>query len=388
MVHSEQRIPELDGLRGTAVLMVLIWHFVGCMVDPGGSWIEAALYSGTIFGRTGVDLFFVLSGFLIIGILIDNRAADNLFPSFYGRRIARIFPAYFLLIVVYWLCYAATGPTAAFNAAHGLLIHAGAQVLFAYNWLMAIDNGPVSRGFSVTWSVAIEEQFYLVAPLVVWLTPRSRLWKVLLGGALFAVLSRAAMFIALPSHALAPYVLPFSRIDCLCAGGLLALAWRNDVAFGYLKKIAPGALAILSALAFFMVYCIVTGDLNSHMYFWGHSLLSAFYFFVLLFVLTRRPAIFRSPSLTFLGTISYGLYLFHPLMISLFFQAAGRPERVASLVDAGLALGALVASIAFCATSYFFLEKPIRRLGRRLSYDHRSGDRPLIGAIDGAATIR
>ncbi|MGX9393853.1 acyltransferase family protein [Nitrobacteraceae bacterium UC4446_H13] len=372
MAQSDQRIKELDGIRGVAVLMVLVWHFVGCMTVPANGGLDFALYATTIFGRTGVDLFFVLSGFLIIGILVDNREAANFFRAFYIRRIARIFPAYFLLIVVYWVCVVAIGPSPAFNASYGLAIHLGAQVTFLYNWLMAIANGAVSSGFSVTWSIAIEEQFYLIAPLCIWLTPRKHLIKLLLGGAALAIGLRAAFYAIGPKYSLAPYILPFTRMDCLCAGGLLALAWRTPAAFAIIKKIAPATLAILSMLVVLLVFCITTGNTSAHMYYWGHTTLSAFYFFVLLLVLVCPPRQLRNPILTSVGSISYGLYLFHPLFISLIFQVADRPERVSRFSDALLAFGALISSIIFCIVIYFVLERPIRRLGHKISYESPS----------------
>jgi len=176
------------------------------MTVPGNGGLDFALYATTIFGRTGVDLFFVLSGFLIIGILIDNLESDNFFRTFYIRRIARIFPAYFLLIAVYWICVAAIGPSPAFNTSYGLAIHLGAQITFLYNWLMAIANGAVSSGFSVTWSVAVEEQFYLIVPLCIWITPRKHLAKLLVGGATIAIIARAALYAIGPKYSLAPYV--------------------------------------------------------------------------------------------------------------------------------------------------------------------------------------
>ncbi len=368
-MQSDQRIRELDGLRGVAVLMVLAWHFIGCMTNPTLGGVNFAIHAATIFGRTGVDLFFVLSGFLIIGILIDNRESGNLFSVFYTRRIARIFPAYFLLIAIYWTCVVAIGPSPAFNAAHGVLAHLGAQIGFAYNLLMAIDNGPVSRGFAVTWSIGIEEQFYLVAPLCIWLTPKRHLLKLLIGAAVFAIISRAGIYAAFPAHDLAPYVLPFTRLDCLCAGGILAIVWRDQSVFLKIQKVAPTAMSVLSLLVLFMVYKNVTGDLSANMYYWGHTVLSAFYFFVVLSVIAWRPALLRIPFLRATGTISYGLYLFHPLFISLFFQVAGRPERVESLTDALLAADALIAAVLFCVASYALIERPIRRLGHVVVYD-------------------
>jgi peptidoglycan/LPS O-acetylase OafA/YrhL len=208
---------------------------------------------------------------------------------------------------------------------------------------------------------------------VIWLTPTHLLRRVLICGVAIAIVSRATLFILLPQFNLAPYILPFTRADCLCAGGLLATIWRDPPMLQKLKAIAASVTMALVAPAVVMVYCIVNFDLNRHMYFWGHSLLSAFYFFVVLTVITRRPAILRQPILRGAGSISYALYLFHPLFISLFFILFRRPEAIRSWTDFFVAAGALLASIAFCVLSYCYYETPIRRLGHRKQYGPAPG---------------
>ena len=98
MAITDKRIPELDGLRGIAILLVLIWHFTGMLADPGQGAIQYLAWHFLIIGQSGVDLFFVLSGFLIVGILIDNRDSPNYFKTFYARRMLRILPAYLILV--------------------------------------------------------------------------------------------------------------------------------------------------------------------------------------------------------------------------------------------------------------------------------------------------
>jgi peptidoglycan/LPS O-acetylase OafA/YrhL len=243
---------------------------------------------------------------------------------------------------------------------------------------MAVDNGPVAHGFTVTWSIGIEEQFYLVAPLCIWLTPKRHLLKLLIGAAISAVIFRVVVYIAFPSHNLAPYILPFTRLDCLCAGGMLAVMWRDQTTFQKLRKVAPNVMVILSLLVAFMVYKNITGDLFATMYYWGHTLLSVFYFFVVLSVISWRPSIFRMSFLRAAGTISYGLYLFHPLFISLLFQLAGRPERVESFADALLAVSALLIAVSFCATIYILVERPIRQFGHSVTYSKPSHIRQVM----------
>jgi peptidoglycan/LPS O-acetylase OafA/YrhL len=160
---SGLRIEEFDGLRGLAVSMVLIWHFVGCMIDQSlGSWAKV-VFDITIFGRTGVDLFFVLSGFLITGIVLDRSSdAKSFFQSFYIRRVLRIVPSYMVLVSVYWLIVAAGKNNYAFNTETPIMDH----LTFTQNWWMSSNEKWGPAAISVTWSVAIEEQFYLFFPII------------------------------------------------------------------------------------------------------------------------------------------------------------------------------------------------------------------------------
>jgi peptidoglycan/LPS O-acetylase OafA/YrhL len=103
MAISDRRLAELDGLRGIAIMLVLVWHFTGMLVDPGQGDIQYLTWRFLIFGRSGVDLFFVLSGFLIIGILVDNRDSSDYFKTFYLRRALRILPPYLILVTGFWL---------------------------------------------------------------------------------------------------------------------------------------------------------------------------------------------------------------------------------------------------------------------------------------------
>jgi peptidoglycan/LPS O-acetylase OafA/YrhL len=202
MLKSDRYIPELDGLRGIAVVMVLVWHFVG--LPSAGTGVDV-LRQITIFGRTGVDLFFVLSGFLITGIIVDHRSSVNLLPAFYSRRALRILPPYVVLIAFFWLTFVLAGPTKAASADIApVWQQVLAQVTFSWNWLMAVYDGPVAAGFTVTWSVAIEEWFYLVFPIVVILTPPRKLLAILILVAAMSATARAATHAMYPSAKLAP----------------------------------------------------------------------------------------------------------------------------------------------------------------------------------------
>src|SRR5690349_12505895 len=212
---EETRIMELDGLRAVAVLLVLVWHYFG-VPDGRDYWLWKALH----VGRFGVDLFFVLSGYLITNILLKNRNSPTYFSSFYGRRALRIWPIYYVMCAaafVGWL-FRLSPTLFDTNGVAGWTYLLGLQniaIAFAQN------NGVYWLGG--TWSLAIEEQFYLLFPLLVWKVPPERLLGILLVPIIVGPIGR---LIDSPLHdAYGWYVLPQFRADSLAIGALVAW-WR------------------------------------------------------------------------------------------------------------------------------------------------------------------
>jgi peptidoglycan/LPS O-acetylase OafA/YrhL len=373
MKTNENRIVEIDGLRGLAVALVLVWHFTGSMAG-GNEALANSVRLLTVFGRTGVDLFFVLSGFLIIGILMDQRNAGNLFPVFYLRRFLRIWPPYLCLMAVYWLCNAMLGESEAFNVRHGFWVQFLAQITFNYNTLMAIADGGISRGFSVVWSVNIEEWFYIVFPILLVSVPVKYLPRVLLGIGVTSALARAGVHIARPDLWQAPYVLMPLRLDGLCAGGLVAAAVRNERATAWVRSNASHcARAVLSLSAISVIGVVLSfhqGALDGQMYLWGHLLLTVTYAAILAFILIARPRLtfLKSPVLGLFGRYSYTMYLIHPLCISLLFVLAGRREIINDWASFGLAVSAFICASAYSVASYHLMEEPLVRFGHQFKY--------------------
>lgn len=368
---SSKRIIALDGLRGIAVIMVLIWHLLGSTLG-GRSEFGDYVYSFTIFGRTGVDLFFVLSGFLIIGILLDKRDSENLFRVFYLRRVLRIFPPYLILILVYWSCYLLLGETDAFNTRYGFWTQLGSQLSFTWNLLMARFDEGIARGFSVTWSVAIEEHFYLVFPFLLFLTPRRHIWKLLLSIAIFSATLRGAFFLWKPEYSLFPYIVTPLRLDGLCYGGLVAVACRRPGTREWLAEHRNAIMLMSLALAVPIPFVIsaIQSNLLENMYLWGHTYLGLTYAIMVAAIILNndRFRILESPALTFFGKISYSLYLFHPLFLSLFFVLTGRQEAIYTWIDAAIVLSSFVATLGFCMVLYRFVETPARSYGHNQGY--------------------
>lgn len=215
---KQPHVPELDGVRGIAVLLVILVHF-GDYVPTQRIAIADLLRAGFDFGWVGVDLFFVLSGFLITGILLDAKGSPNYFRSFYMRRVLRILPLYYLSVACFfWFFRPANVP-------------ASEQVwywTYLANWRIAYDPDSVVA-LSHFWSLAIEEQFYLVWPLLVFLVSESALLWVCLG-LIFVPLALRNLSVFQTLHALYYqflYALTPFRVDSLAFGALAAVMVRR-----------------------------------------------------------------------------------------------------------------------------------------------------------------
>lgn len=367
---SATRIPELDGLRGIAVGIVLVWHFVGAMMDPSlGAWTKA-IYHTTILGRTGVDLFFVLSGFLITGIILDRKlSAFHFLKSFYIRRVLRIVPSYALLMLVFWLVVLAGVNNSTFNSQTPWWHH----ITFTQNLWMAEYERWGPGAVSVTWSVAIEEQFYMVFPVLALLTPRRLLPGLLVCIAVFSCFFRALAFVQFNS-VYTMYVHTISRLDGLAMGGLIAYFWRSPAFDPWMTShsIAFRRWYIGMCAGIPLLFIGLADNLARNMATWGHTYLTLLYGTCLIFILRSlgSPSVAwcRNRSLGKLGSISYTVYLFHPLILSTVFLLARRPERLSNLGDALLAIAALLLTLFWSSISLRWLEKPLTRFGRLWRY--------------------
>src|SRR5579871_5502624 len=214
------RIAPLDGLRGIAVLMVVAFHFINNTYSvPGAKQtniVEKILIKVTYFGWSGVDLFFVLSGFLIGTILFKNSGSAHFFRTFYVRRAVRIIPVYFLLLFVFLLLVASP------------IYDVGAYIfqkplpvfpyfLFLQNFLMSNANHFGPEALTPTWSLAVEEQFYLIIPLVIFFVPRRFLKYIIAACLLGAPICRM-----LAHNWYEKYTALYCRIDSPMMGILLA----------------------------------------------------------------------------------------------------------------------------------------------------------------------
>lgn len=319
---SSVHIPALDGLRGVAILAVLL--FKSCEGFEPATWGGKLL--GQIFGCgwAGVDLFFVLSGFLITGILLDTKGLPHYFRNFYARRTLRVFPLYYGVLFVSFVLLARWIPTndpAAARIVHsqGWLWGYCTNLAFLVKRTVFFDAGWLR--FNHFWSLAIEEQFYLVWPLLIFLLSRRNLnvacWM-LVGGALCL---RAGMFFAHQPRGAMFYPTP-CRTDSLAMGALLAIAVRSAIGAGGLQTIAKRA-AIVSGLVLIAVWIwrgkLDVNDITTLTV--GFTVLAIFAASILVIALNPSPShpwvkLMENQSLRLLGKYSYAMYVLHMLVIT------------------------------------------------------------------------
>jgi peptidoglycan/LPS O-acetylase OafA/YrhL len=367
-------LPVLDGVRGLAVLMVLLFHFIGQM-QPTNS-VEHTIVAVTKYGGLGVELFFILSGFLITGILYDARNDPHYFRNFYMRRVLRIFPLYFgVLALVFFaapLIPLLRGPTLDYLADRQ-----------AWAWLYGVNIYLAKHGewsFSYLnhfWSLSVEEHFYLVWPLVVFLLARrpGALIALSLATSLGAMLGRLVGLLIGLSWSTTVVLTPF-QMDGLALGAFLAVTVRQPGGLGWLVRALPRAVIIVSGLL--MVTYIWTRLVSRQELELVGTVRAPLLLILLACLLVwtliapKQSAIsrfFRSRSMVFLGTYSYGLYVYHHFIS--YYLTTNRTElelaRWLGSHGAAVTLQATLgasASLAVAYLSYELFEKRFLRLKR------------------------
>ena len=372
-------------MRGLAILLVMLFHSV--TFDPW-TFVDRVAVKGIGFTWVGVDLFFALSGFLITGILFDSKGRSRYFSVFYARRALRIFPLYFAYLVglaVYsWFIAANSEMSAVFRSSAGWYWSYGVNVLLALrgNWDIPSFH---------LWSLAVEEQFYLIWPLVVWSCGRTRLMQISAAAVVISLLLRIA-FRVMGVGPIAAYVLLPTRMDVLLMGGLVALALRAPEAptprmVAFLKQVSVLGTALTLGAIILDKSTKSSGWAMQTLGFTGVGLLSSSLIFHCVTdgrrTLIRR--LMESRWLRALGKYSYALYMFHLAAISavtsVFPKIDSLPTIGGFLLPWALVRGACDTALALVLAllSWKFLERPALALKERIQYGGRAsiGGRPV-----------
>ena len=355
------------------------------------AFLAVFLYHVRLFpaGYLGVQAFFVLSGFLLTPILIDMRSqlpAGKYFLHFYGRRGLRIFPLYYayLAVISAVAALALASELEAFRRFNEQVVYG---LTYTYNFFHASRDFRHTPLLTHFWSLAVEEQFYLVWPFLLFFVPNARLKAVLL--ALIAAgpilrLAEAAVVTG-ELHALfyrrldlVLYVLPFSHIDAFATGGFLALYGRTPsrgLMAGYAvalvvvgmaaERLTTGSNSMALGYGPFMA--------DSMKYVWGYTCVNLLFGWLLLMLKDRAlvPALTEHPALVYLGRISYGLYVFHFGVIWLVSGMTITGDDLSgfylwpTMWRAIYAAGMLAVTIVISMASYTWLEAPCLRLKDR-----------------------
>jgi peptidoglycan/LPS O-acetylase OafA/YrhL len=338
-----QKLPQLDGVRGVAILLV-IFH------NAGEKFPALHLQGFFANGWMGVDLFFVLSGFLITGILIDTKRSDGYLKNFYARRFLRIWPLYYSLLFFMFVVL----PFLSRSQGQAVFEKSSpwwAYPLFLQNFLISPVSTAAAGSLGVTWSLAIEEQFYLVWPWVVRFCTYAQLRRT----AVAVICLSPALRFYLSRHHVDLYTNVFCRLDGLMAGAFLALVVRTDNFLpSKFLKLAWISLLIAVPLAFFIEALDARWVVFSL-----SAVASAAFVYLSLFSIQKWLRVgLMNRFMVYTGTISYGLYLLHKFSFGM--VQALRLDRYPFLVVPVI----LLTSYALATLSWHLLEKPFLGLKR------------------------
>lgn len=312
-------IPELTGLRGLAVLVVMLYHFMNLPFTPQNSW-DYAFHQVALTGWVGVDIFFCLSGYLITTILLNTKQSAHYYSSFYIKRLFRIFPLYYLyLAFVFLVLFPFTFHRVSAAEQSSILV---AQQDQPYFWLYLSNIKQFFRhvffgaALGHMWSLSIEEQFYLIWPMVVYKCSPKALKRILIGVMLISLLIRI-VFNLNGVAGLLTYTFTFTRMDALAYGAFVAVLLKEPLAINYtqIKRFFYACMVIL--IGFFLwqgPWPNSTAGMNTV----GFTLIGITTALLILLLQAGAPSaikrFFSSWFLKFLGKYSYALYIFHPLI--------------------------------------------------------------------------
>jgi len=375
---SLDHITPLDGLRGIAVILVLLFHFAWTF--PDDTALAHVLKRLFWVGWVGVDLFFVLSGYLITRGLVapSDQPVGVRLKKFWARRVLRIFPLYYIVLIAGTVvCLAASAPVPPLP-----------YWLYFQNYSLAFDPY-VLRWTAPYWSLAIEEQFYFLWPLLALKAPRGVLAPVTIALAVFCIVARGAMGVDMHMHerisheaaeqiAKIAYRATPTHMDGLLFGALIAIMGRardSKLALTW-KRLRPAAL-VLTALILVGLFFKTDGfkTYDGRVIVFGYGALALFFASIVSITVDGAlpPAVqsvLESRPLRACGRVSYGMYLLHWPMVVFTIPTferwfAATSSTVGILLGLAILLVGVLVTYALAEVSFRFVETPFLRLKER-----------------------
>lgn len=370
---TKTHYPQLDGLRGWAIILVMAYHFGlehRAHANPG------FLLDLSQIGWAGVDVFFVLSGFLITTILVETKNSTGYIKNFLARRFLRIWPLYYACLILFFIIL----PIFATTLPEGLESMRDKQIWFwtyLANWLFTLEGGFNQTSGGYFWSLAVEEQFYLVWPFVVLFVSEAKLLRI----AFLLLTGSLSLRLILLVAGFAPgalYTNTFTHLDGLAVGACIAVCWRNVAWRESIKELAR------YILPFSLLGLLIVRWIDGSWVFWtigmasfGYTLIALAAGAVLIFALNCDDTKFWrffaiNKPLIVSGKFSYALYLVHVPVATICQVALTRTglwnDYPYPLVFTAFILIAFLLSYVAAYLSWHLFEKRILSLKRYFKY--------------------
>jgi peptidoglycan/LPS O-acetylase OafA/YrhL len=331
-------IPQLDGVRAIAAIMVMLFHFTQDYPLVNYPIVQKASF----IGQTGVALFFVLSGFLITRILITSKSSENYYRNFYIRRALRIFPLYYFFLFLY------------FFVLNPLVFkHQWPFYFYFQNIVMTFHD--TLDGPRHLWSLAVEEHFYLIWPFLVYIIDIKHLKKWLISLITLTFVVRVIMY----QQGYPLFYFTLSRLDDLCLGALLAVLYiQKDSILKIFQSSYYFPLFAGFILCFFTLWYFTKDSTPEIMQVLRYFFVGFIYFLLMGFVIYdngKLSVLLKNESLVYIGKISYGIYVYHPIVFELCKKYLCSKMMLVNLLS-HFAISILVASLSYHLIEVQFLK--------------------------------
>lgn len=363
--ENNSRIEGLDGLRGIAIFAAVLYHYANNLIDADASKFNLILKSLTQFFYTSIDMFFILSGFLLGGILLKNKKSPHFFKTFYIRRICRIVPLYLiLLLLVLVICTIGIGKGTSwwFNDEIPFWIY----FTFLQNIVIGLKDTMGNTWLSPTWSLGVEEQFYLLISFLIYFSSKRTLYFLLLIGMFAAPYFR---YNAPTVYALSTFT--YCRFDALFGGIFIAMLYQEQTFTAFFSR-HTNKFYLLTIGLFSITFLFTIGKWHMPLFI-VNSWFSIIYMLVLLLVLLDSKNIFSLLSnITFfinLGLYSFSIYLFHEIILGLFFfTIPAKLPQIHTLQDIFMVALCAMLTFFFARFMYHHFEKKFMDWGHTFKY--------------------